>query len=355
MNSILQEDIRLFAETFQQPEALRGKTLMVTGATGLLGSCTMYCLQALNRRHDLGLHLVAVVRSVEKAVRLFGEESDEVSFVEWDFSEYEGHTPKGLSSLLAPRKADYILHLASPTASRFFLEHPAETLQTAWHGTETVLEYARENAVEGMVFVSSLEAYGQVYDDQTAIGEHEQGFVDPLDARSSYPMAKRAAEALCHAYAVEYGVPVCMARLAQTFGAGVSADDQRVFAQFARSAISQEDIVLHTTGELSRCYCYTTDAVSAMLLLLLKGTPGEAYNVADKTSYISVRDMAELVCREFNPSGRVVVQQKTGMGYSPVTRLRLSTERMRALGWQPHYDLREMFRRLILFLKEESL
>ena len=122
-----------------------------------------------------------------------------------------------------------------------------------------------------MVYVSTLEMYGTVLDDSKPLTEDCQGYLDPMQARSSYPMAKRAAECLCHAYSKEHGVRVMTARLAQTFGEGITENDNRVFAQFARSARADEDIVLHTEGKLCRCYCYTADAVEAMKQILANG------------------------------------------------------------------------------------
>ena len=160
-------------------------------------------------------------------------------------------------------------------------------------------------------------------------------------------MAKRAAEALFHNYAVQYGLSAKVARLAQTFGAGVDSTDNRVFAQFARSIIAGNDIILHTEGNLARCYCYTTDAVSAMLFILLRGESGEAYNVANPETYISIRSMAELLVRTFNPKLNVRIELKEGQGYSPTTKLRLDTTRIESLGWRPNHNLHSMFERLI--------
>jgi len=324
---------------FDGAEGLRNKTVMVTGATGLIGRTLIGYLMMLNRQHQFATRVVAVARDRQKAESLLGKENDMLTIHCHDFSQP--------SELALEQKVDYIIHLASPTASRFFLEHPAATLLTTLHGTEAVLNYARHRQVEGMVYVSSLEAYGQVTDDSQPLTEDIQGYVNPIDSRSSYPTAKRAAEALCHAYAAEHGVRVCIARLAQTFGEGVAADDQRVFAQFARSAVNHTDIVLHTKGELCRCYCHTTDAAEALLLLAMRGAAGEAYNVAHPDSYISIIDMARMVCREFAPDTKVVVVPKEGMGYSPTTKLRLDTTKMEALGWKPLTPLREMFRLLI--------
>ena len=265
-NEIEQEDWKDFAKNFPLYEKLRNKTIGITGATGLLGSCMVHCLEELDRQHGLNLTIVCFVRNEEKA----------------------------------------------------------------------------------------QQVYGSIYDDSHPLSEEEQGYIHLSDTRSSYPVAKRAAECLCHAYAREYGVHVKTARLAQTFGAGVTADDNRVFAQFARNIIAGEDIVLHTTGELSRCYCYTVDAIEAILFILLKGEDGEAYNVANESTYISIIDMAKFLCNTFNPDIQPVIQLKEGMGYSPMTRLRLSCSKVHQLGWTPRYDMKTMFQRLINSLKASS-
>ena len=226
------------------------------------------------------------------------------------------------------------------------MEHPVETLRTAVEGTTAVLVYAKEAKVESVVYASSLETYGSNHTDEW-LNEDFQGYVNPLEVRSSYNIGKRTCECLCHAYAEEYGVNVTIARMTQTFGAGVEYNDGRVFAQFARKAIEGQNIELHTTGATSRMYCYTTDAVSAMLYLLLLGEKGEAYNIANKDSYISIRDMAQLVREEFNPNIEVVIAPKEGQGYAPETRLRLETSKIEALGWKPKYNLKDMFKRLL--------
>ncbi len=345
MNRIEKRDIDDFAEKFPLAEILKGSKFVITGATGLLGACMVNCLLALDKKYSLGLHVTSVVRNKEKALRLFGDETVNHDFYVYDFASSELFNPCD--------EADYIVHFASPTASKYFLERPVETILTGISGTEKVLEYASSHSVMSMAYISSLEVYGTVYDDTTPLTEDQQGYINPIDARSSYPIGKRAAECLCHAYAVEKKLPVRIARLAQTFGAGVSKDDNRVFAQFARSIISGSDITLHTTGELSRCYCYTIDAINSILYILLKGKDGEAYNVANEDTYISIIEMARYLCREFNPNVKPIIELKDGMGYSPVTKLRLSTDKIRSLGWTPLYSMHNMFANLIESLRAD--
>ena len=332
-------DIYEFLQSFHFADMFEKATVLITGATGLIGSTLVRCLMALNR----GVEITCPVRSIEKAKSMYGNEFDTIDFVECDLMQY-------LNSLTRNDTFRYIIHCASPTAGKYMVEHPVETYTLAIDSTKSILEHARTTDVRSIIYVSSLEFYGQNFDNRL-ITEDMQGYVDNTDPRSSYPMGKRAAEYLCVTYAQEYGVPVKIARLTQTFGAGVSAEDNRVFAQFVKSVIKGSDIVMHTKGESAKPYCYTTDCASAILTILLKGANGEAYNVANQETYISIREMAEFLRDNFNPQIRVVVEEHPQMGYAPVTKLHLSTDKLMSLGWRPQYDLKEMFFRLITSIK----
>ena len=342
-NQILLEDIKLFALNFKLSEQLRDKTFLITGATGLIGSVLVKCLLELNRQMQLGIKVIAVVRSLDKAQNVFADDYSQINFRQLELSEI---TQEHIGCFV-----DYVVHLASPTASKFFVEHPVETLRTAVEGTTVILEFAKNAKVKSVVYASSLETYGSNHKDDW-LKEDFQGYVNPTEVRSSYNIGKRTCECLCHAYAKEYGVNVMIARMTQTFGAGVEYNDGRVFAQFARKVIEGQNIELHTSGETCRMYCYTTDAVSAMLYLLLKGEKGEAYNIANKESYISIRDMANLVRDGFNPSIDVVITPKDNQGYAPETKLKLDTNKVENLGWRPRFDLKEMFGRLIKSMQQ---
>lgn len=343
-NRVLEEDVQFFAEHFELWEQLKGKTFLITGATGLIGSVMIKCLLELNKQRHLGIKVLAAVRNLEKANFLFGQNEDDLQFLQIDLKDVNANT--------IGQKVDYVIHLASPTASKYFVEHPVETIRTSIEGTASVLEYVKNTNVEAMLFASSLEVYGSNSDDQL-IEESYQGYLNPIEVRSSYNMGKRAAECLCHAYSEEYGIPVKIARLTQTTGAGVAQDDNRVIVQFARLAAEGRDIILYTTGEAARPYCYTIDAITAILYILLRGESGEAYNVANEDTYISARGMAEYLRSYFNPNIDVRVELSDKMGYAPVTKLRLSAQKLMALGWQPQYGLKRMFERLINYLRDD--
>ena len=246
---------------------------------------------------------------------------------------------------------DYIIHGASATSSKYFVDHPVETILTAIKGTRNILEYAKYAQVEGMVYLSSLEVYGTPDGTKKTISESDYGYIDPLSVRSSYSEGKRMAECLCVSYAKEYDVPVKIARLSQTFGAAVSYDDGRVFAEFARCVAEKKDIILHTQGNTVRTYCYTRDAVNAIFYILINGIKSEAYNVTNMETAVSIREMAELVCSIYPESGikvRIEIPEDiSGFGYNPEMRIILNNEKTQALGWKAEVGLADMYRRMI--------
>lgn len=338
-NSIVKRDIDFFVEHVPFLDQLRNRSILVTGATGLIGSTLIKCLLGVNEKYAANIRIVAMARNQEKAKSIFGDAT-----ISWIFQDMTqplfsvGYT------------IDYIVHCANSTSSKFYVEKPVENINTAYIGTNNILKFAKDNQVKSLVYLSSLESYGTIDNDQE-ISEDMMGYINPIDVRSSYSLGKRATECLCHCYAKEYGVPVKMARLTQTFGAGVSLEDNRVFAQFAKSIIKGDDIILHTKGESAKPYCYTIDCVCAILYLLLKGSDGEAYNVANSDTYISIYDMAAFMSSKFNPNCKVVVELHDDMGYAPVTHLNLNTDKLKALGWTPYYNLERMYSQLINYYK----
>lgn len=337
MNEQLQIDLGEFVNQFPYLERLKAKTFLITGATGLIGSTLIHCLLYLNK----DIKILAPVRSLQRAKHLFDEaELLNIRLLEYEIESYDYGSISNV---------DYIVHCAAPTSSRFFVDYPVETFNTIYQGTYRLLEFARKTSIKGFVFLSSLEVYGDICDDSIALREDKQGPLDILAVRSSYPMAKRAAENLCVSYCQEYGVPVSIARLTQTTGVGVSVDDNRVITQFARLVFNGDDIVLHSTGESARPYCYTIDAISAILILLLNGKPGEAYNIANEKTYISAKEMAYFLKSYTRNAIDVKIDVDKSFGYAPMSKLRLSSKKMRDLGWTPQYNIERIFSRLFSY------
>ena len=338
----LEEDLKIAVEKIKGYEQLYHSTVLVTGATGLVGSQIIKTLLMMNEMYHTEIRILAMIRDQKKAQSVFEEFSSEnLEYIVGDVSE----------KLEVEDKVDYIIHTASVTASKFFVEHPVETLTIAFDGTRNILELAREKQCKGVVYISSMEAFGITDPSLEKVKEEDLGYIDIHKVRSSYSEGKRVCELMCSCYAAEYQIPVKIARLAQTFGAGISYEENRVFAQFARSAILKQDIVLHTKGLSVGNYCYTRDAVVAILLLLIKGNSGEAYTVANEESHIRIGDMAQMVADKIaNQEIKVVFdipESELTFGYAPDVDMWLDSQKLQALGWKPEIGLEEAYQRMI--------
>ena len=234
---------------------------------------------------------------------------------------------------------------------------PVDTIRASVNGTDKILNLALENNIYGMVYISSMEVYGSV-PSQGLTTEENLGIINLANVRSCYPESKRLCECLCTAYSVQHGLNVKSARLAQTFGAGILPNENRVFAQFARSAMKGEDIVLHTEGKSEGNYVYTRDAIIGILLLLTRGKAGEAYNIVNEQSHVTISQMAKLVSDYFGGGKSKVVfdipESTLNYGYAPDVKLHLSADKMKCLGWIPEVGIVEAYKRMISYLQEES-
>ena len=193
MNKYLDRDITEFVSDFPLLGELRNKSILITGATGLIGSTLVLCLQGMEEKYKLGINLVCLVRDLPKAKKLFSE-CNCVKLFKCDLENLQ---------LSANERYDYIIHMASPTSGKFFVEKPVETYRFIQNSTVSLLELAKKMDLDSFVYVSSLESYG-IFEEEVAITEDMQGFINPLDVRSSYSMGKRAAESLCYFYFKEY-------------------------------------------------------------------------------------------------------------------------------------------------------
>lgn len=339
IDNILQNDIERIAQDLSNFTEIRNKTFFITGASGLIGSLIVKSLMCLNRCYQFNVSVLALVRSFEKAQVAFGDllKNDLLHIIVGDIVKFP--------DIIEP--IDYVIHGASITSSKEFVSQPVNTIVTAINGTHNVLELAKSKNVSSMVYLSSLEMYGTINSDKP-ISEDNGGFIDPLSLRSSYSESKRMVENLCCAFSSEYGLSVKIARLTQTFGAGVKYEDNRVFGQFARSVIEKKNIILHTKGETVRNYCYTSDAVRALFYILLKGVKGTAYNVANMETGISIREMAEIAA-SFGEQTKIEfhIEDNNKHGYNPIVKMCLDTSRLNGLGWFAEVGLSDMFHNLI--------
>ena len=327
---------------------MENTTILITGATGLIGSVLVRVLSAVNAKYGINVRIIAHGRNSTKGGVL--SEDCGVEFVSGDIR-------KPLTSIgIMADRIDYILHCAAVTTSVDMVAKPLDVIDTAIHGVWNVLELAKEKQSKSVVNLSSMEIYGQT--SLREVIESDLGYLDLENPRSCYPESKRMCECLCNSYFTQYGLPVKTARLAQTFGAGTPQSDPRVFAQFARSAIAGKDIILHTEGKARGNYCYISDAVIGLILLLLKGENGKAYNIANPVASMTIREMAELVANKIcNGMVSVIVDKPADIekrGYAPDVNMRLNVDKIKQIGWNPRYGLEEMYTRMITDWRENN-
>lgn len=350
INIVLEEDFNNILDSNIDWEQLRNKSILVTGATGLIGSLLVRCLIYCSNKRNLDINLIAQVRNKEKAKAIFKdyEELGNISYIVTDVRKH----------VQVDSRIDYIFHCASITTGKTMVEQPVETLLTSIEGTKNLLEIAKDKAVSSFVYISSMEMYGTFEDEKNCnVTEVDLGYIDPLKVRSNYPESKRLCENMCIAYMSEYNIPIKIARLAQTFGAGILPGENRVFAQFARSVMDRENIVLHTEGNSEGNYCYTSDCIIALAKLLLDGKVGEAYNVVNPANHTTIREMAKLVCENFSEGNSEVVfdiPEGNVFGYASDAKLKLNADKLMGIGWKPQVDLIGSYDRMIKFMREES-
>ena len=343
---IIMEDLNRICEAKYIPwNNLQGKRVLVTGGTGLIGSLLIKALCVVNRCYDLNLSIITIVRNEEKAKRMLAIDGNIPKEVVVCLGNVESFHDEDLT-------VDYVVHTAYPTASKYFNAHPVETIKTGIGGTINMLDLAKDKKAEKFVFLSSMEVYGEVLNDEL-IHENYLGQLNLYSTRTCYPESKRACENICCCYAKEYNMNISVLRLAQTFGPGVAKEDGRVFAMMARCAMNAEDIVLNTPGQSKHPYLYSADAVMAILTVLLKGESNCCYNASNPDTYCSIYEMGQMVAKKIGKNNiKVLIKESetTGM-YPPTSYLNLDSSKLMALGWKPTTDLETMFIRMIKYME----
>ena len=303
-------------------EKLSGTNILVTGATGLIGSTLVDALMA-NPHRDYSVY--ASGRNLARARKRF---ENYFSMESFSFIEYDVTLP-----LQTHIHFDYIIHAASPASPNAFSKNPVEIVKANIQGVSNLIEYGIKHGMKRFLYVSSGEVYGE--GDGRVITEDYCGYVDSLNPRSCYPSSKRAAETLCASYASEYDVDVVIARPCHVYGPHFTELDNRVYAQFIRNILNGEDIVMKSRGEQIRSWCYVVDCVSALLYILLKGASGNAYNVADPNSVLSVKQLADMLA---DIGGRNVVIEMPSdaekRSFNPVSKSVFSVAKLEGLGWK---------------------
>lgn len=343
MHRILKEDIEKILKSDLKWENFKGTNVLITGASGMIGSYILNTLVTLNNTRDYGMNIYALVRNPAKI-------PDEIR-IQIGIMQQSVVEP-----IVTDIKFDYVIHTASPASPLIMRNDPVGTIAANTIGTFNTLNVAKQGSKKGYLYISSREIYGQPYENQEVFSEDTYGFVDPLNVRSCYPEGKKAAETMCVCFKEQYGVNAKIARLAHTFGPGMPVDDGRVQADFLRNVINNEDIVLKSEGTAVRTYTYVGDAVLAIFYILLNSDE-MVYNISSEESTVSIRQLAETLVEAYPERNLKLVfdipESDKNTGCAPFTLGILSSDKIRALGWEPIYGLKEGLMRTVEFLEDK--
>ncbi len=324
---------------------LENRNVLVTGATGLICSAFVDVLIRYNETHENRIGVCVAGRSLDRVRARYGDYANKsyFRFVEFDASNCAN---------MDCGQVDYIIHGAGNAYPGLISKEPVETMLGNFDGVKCLLDYAREHKVRRVLYLSSSEVYGRK-DNNEPFTEDEYGYIDILNPRNSYSVAKRAAETLCISYAEEYGVDSVIVRPGHIYGPTATTTDNRVSSAWAYSAARGETIVMKSGGEQIRSYCYCLDCASAILQVLLRGETSHAYNISNSNSVISIRQMAQMLA---DVSGvelhREIASPTEAKSFNPMSNSSLNSEMLESLGWKGLFDARRGFGHTVEILKK---
>lgn len=344
-NPQYQEDVKYVANLDLPWDKLKNKSIMISGATGLIGSMLIDVIMMKNIK-GLNCIVYALGRSKTKMFNRFEYCFDNSYF---NFIEYDVNKKLEMNSIL---KIDYILHLASNTHPMQYATDPIGTITTNIIGVQNLLDFAVEHKTTRFAFASSNEIYGENRGDVEKFDEKYCGYIDCNTTRAGYPESKRCGEALCQAYVAQKGLDIVIPRLTRTYGPTLLKTDTKALSQFIHKGVAAEDIVLKSEGNQYYSYLYVMDSVSGLLTVLLKGKCGEAYNIADEASDVTLKDLAKIIADYVDKNVIFELPDVVeSAGYSKATKARLDSAKLNKLEWKARYDINTGLRRTIDILK----
>ena len=315
-------------------EKLSNKTILISGATGMIGTCLIDVLMLRNENQKSDIRVIAMSRNESKARERLGKYWNQTQFgyISCDINE----------TIPECGRIDYVIHAASNTHPLQYSEDPIGTIASNIIGTKNLLDYAVSHGARHFCFVSSVEVYGENRGDTEKFDESYLGWIDCNTLRAGYPESKRVGETLCNAYDKTYGLEFSIPRLSRVYGPTMLLSDTKAISQFIKKAAAGEDIVLKSEGNQKYSYTFVTDAAAGILYTILQGEKGQAYNVADEESDITLKDLAQTLAQIANT--KVIFEfpdEKERRGYSTATKAMLNADKLKKLGWNAQVHMSE--------------
>ena len=339
---MLNDDYKQIGDSSVNWLSFANKTILITGANGFLPAYMVETLLLLNKDtlKNKSCKVLALVRNKRHTLERFSDYLDDsnLEIIVQDVS----------TEIQIHQKIDYIIHAASPASPKYYNTDPVGVIMPNVLGTKNTLDLAMKNRVEGYLYFSSGEVYGQLPDGQI-LDENQYGLLDPTSIRACYGESKRMGENLCVSYGHQYDIPIKIVRPFHTYGPGMKLDDGRVFADFVKNIVNNENIEMKSDGSASRAFCYLSDATIAFFKILLEGEKNNAYNLANSNEIITIKDLAKKLVNIF-PDRKlkaIFTEQNTDYLQSPVKGNEINTTKLESLGWKAITSIEDGFKKTI--------
>jgi nucleoside-diphosphate-sugar epimerase len=354
---VILEDLKYICENLNEEfTSLCGKHLLITGGAGFLGYYLVQSILCWNEkeRNSKSIRLTIYdnyIRGIPNWLTNLQKDRN-LTLTRHDIT------------MPLPRDIDdfqYIIHAASIASPTYYRKYPIETMDANVNGLRSLLEYCREQKekrkpVEGFLFFSSSEVYGDPSHENIPTPETYYGYVSCTGPRACYDESKRYGETLCVNFARQYDLPVKIARPFNNYGPGLKITDKRVLPDFARDILAGRDIVMLSDGSPTRTFCYVADAIIGYFKIMLRGRKGQGYNIGVEKPEISMRDLAGQVAKIandlFDYKGKVLYQQTADKDYladSPSRRCPNIDKAMNELKYNPSIALEEGLKRSLIW------
>ncbi len=341
-SEVVQSDLKNMMNQNIDFEKLYNKTILITGASGMIASYYMYTLMYLNDTKNANIKIYALVMDIDRLEKIteLSTRNDIIPIVQ-----------NVCDSIYIPEKVDYIIHMASSANPSTITKDPVGIIKANVIGTLNVLELAKKSGAE-VLFTSTREIYGEIQGKEK-IKETDMGALECLELRSCYPESKRMAENLIVSYAYQYDIKYKIVRIAHAYGPGmIINNDGRIMSDLISYIVNKENIVLKSKGDAKRAFCYITDVISALLMITVNDKPNEAYNISNETEEISIKDLAFMMKEMYQDTEVVFNIEENQNQYVKFARVPLDTTKLETLGWKPEVSLRTGIENTVKYFNE---
>jgi len=338
--TVLKEDSERILKLRIPWHKIKNKKILITGGNSFIVSYFIKILFLINIVKKLNITIDCTTRDKKKTKNLYDKRYTK-KFLSI-------HKISLLKKITLKNKYNYIIHAASLSSPKFFRDNPIDVVLPNILGTINLLKFSEKKKIDKFIYFSSTGVNGFVDDKARPISENIYGSLDPTLISNSYLESKRMGENLCYAWYSQKNIPIQIVRPSITYGPGIQLDDGRSYADFISNIVQNKNLILSSKGTAIRNYCYISDFIGGLILMMTKGKVGETFNIANEKE-ISIKNLANLIVNKFFKEKKLKVIYSKNNNFLRVNfnRTTVSTKKIRSLGWKILTSLEDGFKRTV--------